>query len=106
MTFVTNICRATFHTMALAATPISSKGLMKVCSPQSSTEGKCLPTNASAVFGMAPDLSGFLTVLGGTIDGDGLTWSIGGPSKAQSLITAGGLLGQPQGISGSHNKYV
>ncbi|KAB8346172.1 hypothetical protein FH972_023218 [Carpinus fangiana] len=57
------------------------------------------------VFGMAPDLSGFLTVLGATIDGDGLSWSIGGPSKALDPITIGGLLGQPQGISGSHNKY-
>lgn len=54
---------------------------------------------------MAADLSGFLTVLGGTIDGDGLSWSIGGPSKANSAIAAGGLLGVPQGISGSHNKY-
>ncbi|KAG4425993.1 hypothetical protein IFR04_000937 [Cadophora malorum] len=57
------------------------------------------------VFGMSADLSGFLTVLGGTIDGDGLTWSIGGPSKANSGISSGGLLGVPQGISGSHNKY-
>jgi len=55
---------------------------------------------------MSADLSGFLTVLGGTIDGDGLSWSIGGPSKAQALPgLTGGLLGQPQGISGSHNKY-
>lgn len=53
---------------------------------------------------MSADLSGFLTVLGGTIDGDGLTWSIGGPSKANSAIGLGGL-GIPQGISGSHNKY-
>ncbi|PVH72679.1 Cloroperoxidase [Cadophora sp. DSE1049] len=57
------------------------------------------------VFGMSADLSGFLTVLGGTIDGDGLTWSIGGPSKANSAIGLGGLLGIPQGLSGSHNKY-
>ncbi|CZT08092.1 uncharacterized protein RCO7_09573 [Rhynchosporium graminicola] len=57
------------------------------------------------VFGMAADLSGFLTVLGGAIDGDGLTWSIGGPSKANSGIAIGGLLGIPQGLSGSHNKY-
>lgn len=52
---------------------------------------------------MSADLSGFLTVLGATIDGDGLQWSIGGPSNA--LPAPLGLLGQPQGISGSHNKY-
>ena len=57
------------------------------------------------VFGMSSDLSGFLTVLGGALDGDGLTWSIGGPSKANSGLSLGGLLGVPQGISGSHNKY-
>jgi hypothetical protein len=55
---------------------------------------------------MSADLSGFLTVLGGTVDGDGLSWSIGGPSKYQVVSgLTGGLLGQPQGISGSHNKY-
>ncbi|TVY51306.1 Aromatic peroxygenase-like protein [Lachnellula cervina] len=55
------------------------------------------------VFGMSADLSAFLTVLGGTLDGDGLSWSIGGP--VQSALSLGGLLGEPQGISGSHNKY-
>ncbi|TVY48236.1 Aromatic peroxygenase-like protein [Lachnellula occidentalis] len=55
------------------------------------------------VFGMAADLSGFLTVLGATLDGDGLSWSIGGPEP--SALSLGGLLGEPQGISGSHNKY-
>lgn len=55
------------------------------------------------VFGMGADLSGFLTVLGGVLDGDGLSWSIGGPAK--SGLSLGGLLGTPQGISGSHNKY-
>lgn len=52
---------------------------------------------------MGADLSGFLTVLGSTIDGDGTSWSIGGPSKHSN--TLGGLLGEPQGLSGSHNKY-
>ena len=50
------------------------------------------------VFGMSADLSGFLTVVGGTLDGDGLSWSIGGP--VNSALSLGGLLGQPQGISG------
>lgn len=52
---------------------------------------------------MGTDLAGFLTVLGGTLDGDGLSWSIGGPSS--KTLNLGGLLGTPQGISGSHNKY-
>lgn len=55
-----------------------------------------------AAFGMGTDLSGFLTVLGGTIDGDGLSWSIGGPNAALPGVLG---LGRPQGISGSHNKY-
>lgn len=57
----------------------------------------------TANLGMSTDLSGFLTVLGSTIDGDGTSWSIGGPSKESHTI--GGLLGTPQGLSGSHNKY-
>jgi Peroxidase, family 2 len=33
-------------------------------------------------------------------------WSIGGPGGGQNLLgNLGGLLGTPQGISGSHNKY-
>lgn len=46
-------------------------------------------------------------MLGGTIDGNGLVWSIGGPSKAAAPVggLTGGLLGTPQGLSGSHNKY-
>ena len=47
---------------------------------------------------MSADLSGFLTVLGAVLDGDGLTWSIGGPYASAPVL--GGLLGQPQGISG------
>ncbi|EGP89784.1 uncharacterized protein MYCGRDRAFT_90507 [Zymoseptoria tritici IPO323] len=54
-------------------------------------------------FGMSADLSGFLTVLGGTLDGNGLVWSIGGPSKAAPPLLP--ILGTPQGISGSHNNY-
>lgn len=54
---------------------------------------------------MGPDLAGFLTVIGGLLDGDGLTWSIGGPAKQLSIPLIGTVLGQPQGISGSHNKY-
>jgi len=53
------------------------------------------------VFGMAADMSAFLTVVGGTLDGDGLSWSIGGP--VPSALSLGGLLGEPQGISGYVN---
>lgn len=50
------------------------------------------------VFGMGLDLAAFLAVYGAVIDGDGLEWSIGGPTLSVGL-------GVPQGISGSHNKY-
>ncbi|KAL9082865.1 MAG: hypothetical protein Q9165_008750 [Trypethelium subeluteriae] len=54
------------------------------------------------VFGMGVDLSTFLAIYGSVFDGDLTGWSIGGPT---SLVSLGGLLGEPQGISGSHNKY-
>jgi hypothetical protein len=51
---------------------------------------------------MGPLLSLFLSVYGGAIDGDILSWSIGGkPSLAQGGVT--GILGN--GLIGSHNKY-
>jgi hypothetical protein len=51
---------------------------------------------------MGPLLAAFLSVYGGAIDGDILSWSIGGkPSLAQGGVT--GILGN--GLSGSHNKY-
>jgi len=54
------------------------------------------------VVGMGPLLAIFLAVLGATIDGDGLAWSIGGTPPA----SIGGVLGTlGNGISGSHNKY-
>ncbi|KAK4505134.1 hypothetical protein PRZ48_003097 [Zasmidium cellare] len=54
------------------------------------------------VVGMGPDLAGFLAVFGAVIDGDGLSWSIGGTPPAG---VGGPLAGQGNGISGSHNKY-
>ena len=55
-------------------------------------------------FGMSADLSGLLSAYAVAMDGDILTqtWSFGGPQPADTL---GGLLGAPQGISYSHNKY-
>jgi hypothetical protein len=38
------------------------------------------------------------------MDGDLTSWSIGGPPP-NSLLGSIGLLGAPQGLSGSHNKY-
>lgn len=56
------------------------------------------------VFGMGTDLAAFLAVYGAVFDGDLTSWSIGGPPSS-SLLSSIGLLGTPQGISGSHNKY-
>lgn len=40
---------------------------------------------------------------GAIFDGDLTSYSIGGP--VSGLTNLGGLLGEPQGLSGSHNKY-
>nr|POF17519.1 aromatic peroxygenase [Quercus suber] len=62
-------------------------------------------TGMGALYGMSPDLAGFLAAYAVLIDGDPLlgTWSIGGPPPSDSLTK--GLLGQAQGISYSHNNY-
>ncbi|EME38644.1 chloroperoxidase-like protein [Dothistroma septosporum NZE10] len=57
-----------------------------------------------AVFNISPDFGGFLTVLGSAMGGDGLGFSIGGPPSA-SLLTATGLVGKPQGMSNTHNRF-
>lgn len=54
------------------------------------------------MYGMGLDLGTFLSVYGAVMDGDGLGWSIGGAPGTTDLLN---LLTQPQGISGSHNKY-
>lgn len=51
---------------------------------------------------MGNDLGGFLAIYGAIFDGDATKWSIGGPAPSVGNL---GLLGTPQGISGSHNKY-
>ena len=53
---------------------------------------------------MGLDLAAFLSIYGAVFDGDLTNWSIGGPPPG-GLLSGLGLLGQPQGISGSHNKY-
>ena len=55
------------------------------------------------VFGMGADLSTFLAIYGAVFDGDLTSYSIGGPDP--NLVSNLGLLGEPQGLSGSHNKY-
>ncbi|EOA86130.1 hypothetical protein ACJQWK_11869 [Exserohilum turcicum] len=56
----------------------------------------------SKVVGMAPGLALFLSTLAGAIDGDILSWSMGGkPSLMQGGLT--GVLAN--GLIGSHNKY-
>ncbi|MCJ1449956.1 hypothetical protein MMC28_000284 [Mycoblastus sanguinarius] len=60
-------------------------------------------SGTAAAFGMGPDLASFLAVYGAIFDGDLTSYSIGGP--VGSLAGLGGLLGEPQGLSGSHNKY-
>lgn len=53
---------------------------------------------------MGLDLSAFLGVYGAVFDGDLTSWSIGGEPPG-GLLSGIGLLGKPQGLSGSHNKY-
>ncbi|KAI9648634.1 hypothetical protein NHQ30_003272 [Ciborinia camelliae] len=61
----------------------------------------------NVAYGMSLDLGGFLSIYGAVFDGNLLAWSIGGPTPNNALPLGNllGLTGQPQGISGSHNKY-
>lgn len=54
---------------------------------------------------MGLDLGAFLAVYGAVADGDGTKWSIGGPTPQVGALAGLLGLGQPNGISGSHNKY-
>lgn len=62
-------------------------------------------------YGMAVDLGTFLAVYGTVFDGNPISltpgYSIGGPTSGNENILGNvlGLTGQPQGLSGSHNKY-
>jgi hypothetical protein len=62
-------------------------------------------TAMGALYGMSPELAGFLAAYAIIMDGNPLqgTWSIGGPPPSLPII--GGLLGGGQGISFSHNVY-
>lgn len=55
-------------------------------------------------YGISPDFGTLLSVLGSAMGGDGLSFSIGGPPP-KNLLTAIGLLGAPQGMSNTHNRF-
>jgi hypothetical protein len=67
--------------------------------------------NNASVFGMGLDLTAFLSVYSGVMAGDGVTASIGGKPKSGGLLGLGGLgsslglIGEPQGLSASHNRF-
>lgn len=54
-------------------------------------------------FGMGADLAEFLAAYGAIFDGNLTAYSIGGPYPG--LTNGLGLLGEPEGLSGSHNNY-
>lgn len=56
-----------------------------------------------AGFGMGRDLGGFLGVYGAIFDGNLQSYSIGFATPYVPSIS--GMLGTPQGLGGSHNKY-
>ncbi|KAK6065444.1 oxidase [Seiridium cupressi] len=62
------------------------------------------------VYGLGLDIGGILAVIGTVFDGNPVSlipgFSIGGPSQnSQNILGGLGLLGTPEGLSGSHNKY-
>lgn len=61
------------------------------------------------VFGMGLDLSAFLAVYSAIMAGDLTSFSIGGKPKTGGLlggaVSSLGLLGEPQGLSSSHNRF-
>jgi hypothetical protein len=54
------------------------------------------------VYGVGLDFATVLAVYPAVTSGNLLSFSIGGPDSRVSTL---GLLGQPQGLSGSHNKF-
>ena len=69
-----------------------------------------IATATNKVFGLGEDIASFLSVYGAIFDGNIFSlspgYSIGGPtSLVQNVLDGGGILGTPQGLSGSHNKY-
>lgn len=63
---------------------------------------------SQTVFGMGLDLGGFLSAYSGIMAGDITSFSIGGPPSSGligGLTSSLGLLGRPQGLSKSHNRF-
>jgi hypothetical protein len=54
---------------------------------------------------MGIELSGFLSVLATVMGGDITSVSIGGKPKSGGLVTGLGLIGEPQGLSATHNRF-
>ncbi|KAH9837414.1 Cloroperoxidase [Teratosphaeria destructans] len=75
------------------------------CCPEIAHTCNSPRTDHSTVFGLGPGIALFLAVYGAVVAGDLTQWSIGGPDARVPAPLGLGLLGQPQGISGSHNKY-
>ncbi|KAH7406357.1 Chloroperoxidase [Phaeosphaeria sp. MPI-PUGE-AT-0046c] len=68
-----------------------------------------MTTAANEVFGMGLDLSAFLSIYSAIVAGDLTSFSIGGKPKTGGLLggltSSLGLLGEPQGLSASHNRF-
>jgi hypothetical protein len=69
-----------------------------------------LGLNSVTVFGMSLELSGLLSVYSAIMSGNITSVSIGGKPKTNAgliggLTTGLGLLGQPEGLSASHNRF-
>jgi hypothetical protein len=64
------------------------------------------PIDSELVYGLGADITSFLAIYGAIFDGNILSldpgYSIGGPSSVyQDILSGLGLLGTPQGLSGS-----
>ncbi|OSS52535.1 hypothetical protein B5807_03023 [Epicoccum nigrum] len=68
-----------------------------------------LTAASTEVFGMSLDLSAFLSTYAALVAGDLTTVSIGGKPKSNGLLvgltSSLGLLGEPMGLSRSHNRF-
>lgn len=66
-------------------------------------------SNSLSVYGMGVDLAAFLSVYSAVMSGDLVSASIGGKPKTGGLLgglnSLLGLLGEPQGLSASHNRF-
>jgi hypothetical protein len=75
--------------------------------PVSVAASQIWPLLIVAVYNMSPELAAALAAYAIAIDGNIVegVWSIGGPLPADPIPIIGGLLGNGQGLSYSHNNY-